>query len=389
MLGALLGACAPAGDPEVRAALAETPPEARWTLLRDGRPVGSATTRYARTGTGHAFEHRYRIELPGATGTVEVAARTRLEFDGSGTLRSVSHRSRPGSVNYRTRWVPPDGNGAAVPAAVGARAAPEAPPLPDYDLRAHLGLDLLAAVRQAPPGGTVISRPMDWNTLQRGERAWRVQRTVPGAAPPSEPPWVLLDASGRVLHYRAGAEGLSMARAGPGRATPRWLLLPPGAGSAEGTGARKPSDGRADRWLAATPRLPRDAAAVRDLLGGAGALAPDVRVPELVARTHAALRFDDGAPPRHVLDALRVGAGSCVAFAELFTALARATGLPARVRTGTAVPVTGAAPGPHAWSEVWIGGRWRAVDPAWRQWPAAPGHLPGDELARARPGPAD
>jgi transglutaminase-like putative cysteine protease len=51
----------------------------------------------------------------------------------------------------------------------------------------------------------------------------------------------------------------------------------------------------------------------------------------------------------------------------LFTALARALGIPAQVVVGLVYWPAGHGFGWHAWSEVWNQGKWHAVDPTWNQ----------------------
>lgn len=52
----------------------------------------------------------------------------------------------------------------------------------------------------------------------------------------------------------------------------------------------------------------------------------------------------------------------CLEFSELYVAMARSLGLPARIVNGVAY--SGGAFGGHAWVEVWVG-RWIEVDPTW------------------------
>lgn len=70
-----------------------------------------------------------------------------------------------------------------------------------------------------------------------------------------------------------------------------------------------------------------------------------------------------------VLDSKR---GDCNEHAVLFTSLARAAGIPARVAAGV-VYLEGAFYY-HAWSEVWLG-QWIAVDPTFHQMPADATHI--------------
>jgi len=72
------------------------------------------------------------------------------------------------------------------------------------------------------------------------------------------------------------------------------------------------------------------------------------------------------------LEALESKKGDCNEHAVLFTALARAAGLPARVAAGV-VYLDGAFYY-HAWSEVWLG-QWVAADPVFHQFPADATHI--------------
>jgi transglutaminase/protease-like cytokinesis protein 3 len=72
------------------------------------------------------------------------------------------------------------------------------------------------------------------------------------------------------------------------------------------------------------------------------------------------------------LEALENKKGDCNEHAVLFTALARAAGLPARVAAG--VVYLDRAFYYHAWAEVWLG-QWVAVDPVFHQFPADATHI--------------
>ena len=72
------------------------------------------------------------------------------------------------------------------------------------------------------------------------------------------------------------------------------------------------------------------------------------------------------------LETLATKRGDCNEHAVLFTALARAVGLPSRVAAG--VVYMDSAFYYHAWSEVWLG-RWVAVDPVLDQFPADASHV--------------
>ena len=100
----------------------------------------------------------------------------------------------------------------------------------------------------------------------------------------------------------------------------------------------------------------------------------------LTAFVHGFLDYRDIARPRTVFDTLRDRHGDCTEFADLYTTLARAVGVPARTVVGLAYRA-GSAPQEgafalHAWNEVAIDGRWRSVDPTWGQTRLAATHLP-------------
>lgn len=69
---------------------------------------------------------------------------------------------------------------------------------------------------------------------------------------------------------------------------------------------------------------------------------------------------------------LKQRVGDCNEHAVLFTALARAVGIPTRIATG--LTYTGGQFYYHAWPEVFVG-RWMAVDPTLGQFPADPLHI--------------
>lgn len=74
----------------------------------------------------------------------------------------------------------------------------------------------------------------------------------------------------------------------------------------------------------------------------------------------------------NALEILRTRRGDCNEHTQLYVALARALGMPARIATGLAY-VRGKFYY-HAWPEVWLGD-WVAVDPTFGQFPADAAHL--------------
>jgi hypothetical protein len=66
--------------------------------------------------------------------------------------------------------------------------------------------------------------------------------------------------------------------------------------------------------------------------------------------------------------------GNCQTHARLYTALARAAGIPTRFVSGL-VYLEGKGFLYHSWAESFIGNRWVSVDPTYNQLPADPTHL--------------
>jgi hypothetical protein len=73
------------------------------------------------------------------------------------------------------------------------------------------------------------------------------------------------------------------------------------------------------------------------------------------------------------IDVLQTREGDCNEHAVLFTALARAYGIPTKIYVGL-VNLQGIAYFYHAWCAVWLGA-WVPVDPTFNQYPADIGHL--------------
>lgn len=74
------------------------------------------------------------------------------------------------------------------------------------------------------------------------------------------------------------------------------------------------------------------------------------------------------------LASLAKRSGNCQSHAKLYTALARAAGIPTRFVSGL-VSQDGTGFLYHSWAESWLDGRWVAVDPTFNQIPADPTHL--------------
>ena len=157
---------------------------------------------------------------------------------------------------------------------------------------------------------------------------------------------------------------------------------------------RRPANpAEAESAKAATSSFPVRDPELRALASRAIGDAPheDSKVDALVRFVHGFLRYEDSATPRSVFETMRVRRGDCTEFADLYTTLARAAGLPAYTVVGLAYRPSATAGDPgefalHAWNEVAVGGQWRGVDPTWGQTRLDATHIPiqaDDVLAAA------
>ena len=129
---------------------------------------------------------------------------------------------------------------------------------------------------------------------------------------------------------------------------------------------------------AATVNYPADAPEVLDLADRAagGIEDPREKANALTFFIHDHLRYRDTAGGRTVFDTLRDRSGDCTEFADLYTTMARAAGLPARTVVGLAYLSESQAFALHAWNEVAIEGIWRGVDPTWGETRIGATHFP-------------
>ena len=112
------------------------------------------------------------------------------------------------------------------------------------------------------------------------------------------------------------------------------------------------------------------------------------------AKVRALLKFvsgfvtdDDRIKPLGLISVVKNPRGDCTAHALLFTALARAAGIPCREVSGYLyLSDTAQAFGGHAWNEVVIDGHWHPVDPTWNQFNLDAGHI---QLTSGSPTPHD
>lgn len=115
-----------------------------------------------------------------------------------------------------------------------------------------------------------------------------------------------------------------------------------------------------------------------EIIAKAKELATGKNSPEEVVKTLSAWTaewlkdtVDDGGG---ALASLKARYGNCQTHTRLYTALARAAGIPTRFVSGL-VSLEGKGFLYHSWAESWLGGRWVAVDPTYNQVPADPTHL--------------
>jgi hypothetical protein len=126
--------------------------------------------------------------------------------------------------------------------------------------------------------------------------------------------------------------------------------------------------------LGSAPLLEVNAPAISHMAGRLtrGEPNPVRAVQRILAWMHDSLERAPNDGPAGALRLLRERRGDADAHAQLFVALARASGVPARTVVGV-FSIAGRH-FPHAWAEVWIQG-WVPVDPAFHQFPASPMHI--------------
>jgi len=94
---------------------------------------------------------------------------------------------------------------------------------------------------------------------------------------------------------------------------------------------------------------------------------------KLVVGVYNMLKKTSTASLPSAIDVLKTKEGDCNEHAILFTALARALGIPTKIYVGL-VNLYGGAYYYHAWCAVWLG-KWIPVDPTFNQFPADINHL--------------
>jgi len=141
-----------------------------------------------------------------------------------------------------------------------------------------------------------------------------------------------------------------------------------------------PADPDADRYLAPEPLIESDAPEIRAEAEKAlaGATAPSEQAERLVRYVNAHIEKKLTVSLPSALEVLRTRVGDCNEHTALYVAMARASGLPARVAVGL-VFLRGAFYY-HAWPEVYVTfpdgrGLWQSVDPTLNQYPADATHV--------------
>ena len=163
-----------------------------------------------------------------------------------------------------------------------------------------------------------------------------------------------------------------MEATGEGRISIRTGTLFPGEAKREESVQVEPAK---ERYLQPAEKIESDAP---EIIAKAREIAADTKTPEetvraLVSWTSKWLKdsVDDSGG---ALTSLTSRYGNCQTHARLYTALARAAGIPTRFVSGL-VYLDGKGFLYHSWAESLFNGSWRAVDPTSNQVPADPTHL--------------
>ena len=162
---------------------------------------------------------------------------------------------------------------------------------------------------------------------------------------------------------------------------PSWIAAMPSVLTSDAVAPPIADPDEVTRASAATVSYPADDPKLVALAERAvtGLVAEVDRATALAGFVHGHLRYRDTDLAGGVLDTMRRRVGDCTEFADFYTTLARAVGLPARTVVGLAYrDDPGVGPGAfalHAWNEVAVGGVWRGVDPTWGQDSADLTHL--------------
>ncbi|MDD2580992.1 MAG: transglutaminase domain-containing protein [Desulfuromonadaceae bacterium] len=162
--------------------------------------------------------------------------------------------------------------------------------------------------------------------------------------------------------------GQQMEKAGAGRVVIK-------TGSLVTPSPHSPLQKPADAYLKPADRIESEAP---EIVAQANALAAGAKTREELARSLVSWTagwlkdtIDDGGS---AVAGFKSKSGNCQTHARLYTALARATGIPTRFVSGL-VYLEGKGFLYHSWAESFIGGRWISVDPTYNQFPSDTTHL--------------
>jgi transglutaminase-like putative cysteine protease len=104
---------------------------------------------------------------------------------------------------------------------------------------------------------------------------------------------------------------------------------------------------------------------------------PLEKAAQLTEFVHAYINYDHHSTMQNVLDVIRSQRGDCNEYAEMFTTLSRAIGIPARTVIGLAyTDENRPAFALHAWNEVLVNNSWHAFDPTWNESNVDATHIP-------------
>ncbi|MCW5890067.1 MAG: transglutaminase domain-containing protein [bacterium] len=284
---------------------------------------------------GTRYAHEVLSPMTLRNEPVSTLVEAREELDGRSVLRLVEeHQGMKARV-----WVADDGSVVREEAQMG------------FQLRAEPRAQALAGIDDAAPLDIAVSTriPLRGTVAAPRERARLVLRVTGEAASriPQAPP-----------RQRMAAGVLTVVREPP---------------PAEGAPADVPEVVRP--WLAASPFIESDhptiVARARSIVGEeTDAVRQAAR---LVGWVHTRMTPEPTMTVPSAREVLRTMRGDCNEHAVLLAALARAAGIPARVAAGAVYLDDGFYY--HAWTELWLSGRWISADAVFDQMPADATHV--------------
>ena len=374
-------------------------------------PIGHYRTHSGRTEDGD-FEFRsvlrFKLEAGG-----ETRVEDRLVFNRRPPHRLVRAEHAAGTAGSESRHVTiTDGQADVVDAHNTRRVDVES----DLELRDYVAIESWLADVVPELGDMQTARSIDFDALTVATDRWRVVATEGGAVEvvkESAPLAARIRIGSDLTPERMDSGGLIKMQRVDERAARVWERSPPLFTSADhrvpvdgvienpnalrrltvevdhefGAAVRWPNSKGADRLVAEADA--RRVAHADEITGASAATVnfpaadPEIRTlaqravsgledstemaDSLAMFVHSHLSYRDTAGGRTVLDTVRDRSGDCTEFADLYTTLARAVGLPSRTVIGLAYQSQVKAFALHAWNEVAIDGHWRGLDPTWGQ----------------------